>query len=55
MEEREEGEKEGIRKGKSLFVKYLLSSRMPDKDIMLLAECDQELLEEVRKSIIVEE
>lgn len=51
LEEREEG----IKEGKGLIIKNMLNWGMSDKDIILLAECDPKLVEEVKKSIALEE
>ena len=34
-----------------IFVKNMLKCGMSDEDILMLSECDRELLEEVKKSI----
>ena len=50
-EERAEGRREGIQSMVRIFVKNMLKSGMSDEDILMLSECDRELLEEVKKSI----
>ena len=47
----EEERAEGIKEGKRIFVKNMLKCGMSDEDILMLSECDRELLEEVKKSI----
>ena len=50
-EERAEGRREGIQSMVRIFVKNMLKCGMSDEDILMLSECDRELLEEVKKSI----
>ena len=47
----EEERAEGIKEGKRISVKNMLKCGMSDEDILMLSECDRELLEEVKKSI----
>ncbi len=50
-EGRAEGRREGIQSMVRIFVKNMLKCGMSDEDILMLSECDRELLEEVKKSI----
>lgn len=45
----EKGIKKGIEQGKFIFVRNMLRRGMSDEDIMDLAECSQEFVDEVRK------
>ena len=50
-EGRQEGRREGVQSMVRIFVKNMLKCGMSDEDILMLSECDRELLEEVKKSI----
>ena len=53
MEGREEGRREGREEGRKekirIIVRNMINRGMQDEDIKALAECDQELIDELRK------
>ena len=46
----EEGVEDGIEQGLCITIRNMLARGMSDEDIMAIAECGQELIEQVRES-----
>ena len=50
-EGRKEGRKEGKKEEKRMIIRNMLCHGMSEEEIIMLAECDRGLLEEVKKQI----